>query len=334
MLKGNRPAVQLPEPGRFWIRYVPRGWPEPEGPWTDLAAGRLGWGRIAMISPTSGESPTPAGLAGLDAGPAPLDDLLYLAPVDPERAAERDRLARERLAEGTPVLVQLRPGEAADAPGAVLVFDLLPALLAHLAPTSGDLAPFALLPAGSTAVWPLLPGLTDDPALWRRGGELLAARGVSALQALSVRLEPGDRRRLVDLGGERVFDALFHGEPPAERPFARAAHRLGLGAFLPRPLPRPPVLGIGNRRIAGVLALAAELWLRLGRPVGQGQDLYATARQVDRTAYDLSALAREGNLGFLGWLSGLGREVVAEQAATGGSTLLAALLAEYLSEET
>jgi hypothetical protein len=289
---------------------------------------------MSPISPMStivGDRPAPA---GLDTGPLPLDDLLYLAPVDPERAAERDRLARARLAEGTPVLVQLRPGEAADAPGAVPVFDLLPVLLAHLAQTSGDLAPLALLPAGSTAVWPLLPGLTDDPGLWREGGEILAERGVSAVQALAVRLEPGDRRRLVDLGGEGVFDAVFHGELPAERPFARAAHRLGLGAFLPRPLPRPPVLGSGNRRIAGVLALAAELWLRLGRPVGQGQDLYAMARQVDRTAYDLSALAREGNLGFLGWLSGLGREVVGEQAATGGSTLLAALLAEYLSEET
>lgn len=322
----TRPAVQLPEPGRFWIRYVPRGWPEPAGPWTDLAAGRLGWGH-AYPSP-----PAPTSSTGkLDAGPGRLDDLLYLPPVPPERAAERDRLAGEQLAAGTPVLVQLRPGELPSAPerlGAVEVYDLLPALL------SRDLAPLALLPAGAAAVWPLLPGLSDDPGLWREGCAVLAGRGVSRVQALAVGLEPADRRQLVELGGEAVFEAVFHGEPPAERPFARAAHRLGLAPFLPRPLPRPPVRGIENRRIAGVLALAAELWLRLGRPAGQGQDLYAAARQVDRTGYDLTALAREGNLGFLGWLSGLGREVVTEQAASGSSALLDRLLAEYLAEET
>jgi hypothetical protein len=315
-----RPVVQLPEPGRFWVRYTPRGWPEPAGPWTDLAAGRIGWGHPPLASTAKAGT--------MDAGPEPLDDLLYLPPAPAERAAERDRLARERLAEGTPVLVQVRPGEVPEIPGAVPVYDLLPALLAR------DLAPFDLLPAGAAAVWPLLPGLTDDPGLWREGCSALAARRVSCVQAQSVRLDPADRRRLVEQAGEEVFEAVFHGEPPAERPFAQAAHQHGLAPFLPRPLPRPPVLGIENRRIAGVLALAAELWLRLGRPVGLGQALYAAARQVDRTAYDLTALAREGNLGFLGWLSGLGREVVLEQAATGGSSLLTALLAEYLAEET
>lgn len=320
-----RPAVQLPEPGRFWVRYTPRGWPEPAGPWTDLAAGRLGWGRPGAGSHGSHGSNTEG---AIDAGPAPLDDLLYLPPVSPGRAEERDRLARERLAAGTPVLLELRPGETAEAPGAVLLYDLLPALLAR------DLAPFELLPEGAAAVWPLLPGWTDDPGLWREAGAVLALRGVSAVQALSPRLDPSDRRRLVEIGGEEVFEAVFHGEPPAERPFARAAHRLGLAPFLSRPLPRPPVSGVENRRMAGVLALAAELWLRLGRPVGQGQDLYAAARQVDRTAYDLAALTREGNLGFLGWLSGLAQEGVEEQAATGRSSLLDALLAEYLADET
>ena len=75
--------------------------------------GRLGWGR-------------PGGEEGaIDAGPAPLDDLLYLPPIFPDRAEERDRLARERLAAGTPALLQLRPGETAQAPGAVLLYDLL-----------------------------------------------------------------------------------------------------------------------------------------------------------------------------------------------------------------
>lgn len=319
---GVRPAVQLPEPGRFWVRYVPRGWPEPPGPWSNLAAGQLAWGRPG------------GGCGAIAAGPDPLDDLLYLPPVPPERAAERDRLAREHLAAGTPVLLQLFPGESPETPqtpetpGAVLVHDLLPALLAR------DLAPLDLLPAGATAAWPLLPGLTDDPALWREACARLAARQVHTVQAFAPPLEPADRRRLVEHAGEAIFETVFHGEPPAERPFACAAHRLGLAPFLPRPLPRPPVLGIENRRIAGMLALAAELWLRLGRPVGPGQILYATARQVDRTTYDLTALVREGNLGFLSWLSGLGREVVVEHAKTGRSSLLTALLAEYVGDTT
>ena len=39
-------AAQLPEPGRFWIRYVPKAWEPPERPWINLATGTLGdWGR-------------------------------------------------------------------------------------------------------------------------------------------------------------------------------------------------------------------------------------------------------------------------------------------------
>ena len=64
--------MQLPEPGRFWIRYTPRGWPEPPGPWSNLAAGCLAWGRSAS--------------GAIAAGPDPLDDLLYLPPVPAELA--------------------------------------------------------------------------------------------------------------------------------------------------------------------------------------------------------------------------------------------------------
>jgi hypothetical protein len=320
-----RTAAQLPEPGRFWIRHAPRRWPEPPGPWSNLAAGRLDWGRSA--ADPGGEPPV---TRALDSGPEPLDDLLYLPPVPAERATERERLAGERLAAGTPVLVQLAPGETPELPGAVLVYDLLPALLGR------DLAPLALLPAGAAAVWPLLPGLSDDPGLWRAGCQVLADQQVACVQAWTPGLDPADRRLLVELCGEELFAPLFHRDEgePSERPFARAAHRLGLAPFLARPLPRPPIRGIANRRIAGALALAGELWLRLGRPVGQGEALYAAARQVDRTPYDLTALAREGNLGVLGWLSGLAREVVEEEIAAGGAALLAALLAEYVAEET
>ncbi len=316
-----KPAAQLPEPGRFWIRYVPRSWEPPERPWVNLAAGTLGeWGRAPK--------PRTSDLAAL-AG-TPLDDVLYLPPVPPRRAAARDEVARARLMAGTPVLVQLLPGDESTVPsvtGAAFVFDLLPALLDR------DFGRLRRLPAGAAAVFPLLPGVTDDPALWELACRDLAAAGVRCVQALAPTLTPADRRRLAERWGEEeAFEALFHREPPVERDFARLAHRHGLEPFLPRPLPRPPVLGAGNRRIAGVLALAAELWLRLGRPVETGQALYRDARWIDRSPYDLEALAREGNLGVLP-LDATSREIVAEQAETGCSERLDRLLAEYLAPD-
>jgi hypothetical protein len=319
---GAKPAPQLPEPGRFWIRYAPKSWEPPERPWVNLAAGTLGdWGRHpkARYAEISALAETP------------LDDVLYLPPVPPRRAAARDELARARLVGGTPVLVQLLPGEETTVPrvaGAAFVVDLLHALLER------DLGALRRLPAGGTAVWPLLPGLTDDPALWELGCRDLAAAGVRCVQALAPALTPADRRRLAERGDEEdaAFDALFHREPRPEREFARAAHRHGLAPFLPRPLPRPPVLGAGNRRIGGALALAAEIWLRLGHPVETGQALYRDARWADRATYDLESVAREGNLGVLP-LDPVSREIVAECAEGGESERLARLLAEYLAPD-
>jgi hypothetical protein len=208
--------------------------------------------------------------------------------------------------------------------GAARVYDLLPALVDR------DLGRLRRLPAGAAAVWPLLPGLTDDPALWELACRDLAAAGVSCVQAMAPVLSPADRRRLAEhWGEEEAFEALFHREAPAERDFARLAHQHGLAPFLSRPLPRPPVLGAGNRRLAGILALAGELWLRLGRPVETGQALYRDARWVDRSPYDLEALAREGNLGVLP-LDPISREIAAEVAENEEPERLAGLLAEYL----
>jgi hypothetical protein len=314
-----KPAAQLPEPGRFWVRYVPRSWETPERPWVNLAAGTLGdWGK--------GAKSRTADIAGL--ADVALDDVLYLPPVPSRRSAARDELGRARLVGGTPVLIQLFPSEETTVPpvsGAAFVFDLLETLLER------DLGALRRLPSGAIAVWPLLPGLTDDPALWELGCRDLAAAGARCVQALTPVLEPADRRKLAERWGEEeTFDALFHHQPPSERDFARMAHRHGLEPFLSRPLPRPPVLGAGNRWIGGVLALAGELWLRLGRPVEQGQAFYRAARWVDRSSYDLEALAREGNLGVLP-LDAASREIVAECAETGESDGLSRLLEEYVA---
>lgn len=337
-------AAQLPEAGRFWIRYVPRSWEAPDRPWLHLAAGRLGnagarAGQGPGASSQVGKGPGASHKSGQGPGasdPAgpPLDDVLYLPPVPPSLARERDALARARLAEGTPLVLQLLPGDetafAAD-DGIALVVDLLPALL------EGELDRLAAVPGGATAVWPLMPGLTDEVALWERGCRLLSAAGVHRVQALCPELAPADRRRLAE-GAPRadVFDALFHRAQRAtalERAFARHAYRDGLAAFLPRPLPRPPLHGAGNRRLGGALALAAELWLRLARPVDQAQALYRAARWIDGTAYDVEALAREGNLDVVTALDATSCRLVLESVAGGEPALLAELLAEYLAGE-
>lgn len=324
-----RPAALLPEAGRFWIRYVPRSWEPPEQPWVHLAEGRLGeWGRVAAQKAAAGTNVFTL------LAEEPLDDVLYLPPVPGKRAAARDKLASSRLVDGTPVVLQLFPGEEPGVPavsGVAFVLDLLPALLAR------DLDRLGRVPEGAaavSAVWPLISGLTDDPALWDEGCARLAAAGIRCVQAVAPDLSPSDRRRLAERWGKEddegeLFEALFHREPPSERAFARAARRHGLDPFLPRPLPRPPVLRIENRRIGGTLALLAELWLRLGRSEEQGQAFFRAARWIDATQYDVEAVADDGNLAVLP-LDPASRDVVAEIVETGGAGLLNELLEEYV----
>ncbi|HWM94839.1 MAG TPA: hypothetical protein VN493_29060 [Thermoanaerobaculia bacterium] len=323
-----RPSRQLPEPGRFWVRYVPRTWETPDRPWVHLAVARLGdWSRRGV------RGPGPATLESLSE--IPLDDVLYLPPVPPKRAGARDDLATARLVDGTPVLVHLFPGEESRIPpvqGVTFVFDLLAVLL------EGEMGKLDRLPTGASVAWPLVPGLTDDPSLWDEGCRRLASSGARCAQALAPLLVPADRRRLLDEiekteieKPDEVFGALFHREAPSEREFARVAHRHGLDPFLPRPLPRAPIVGRENRRIGEVLALTAELWLRLGRPVEQGQAFYRAARWVDETTYDMDALAREGNLAVIPALDERSREIAAEVVETEASSLLDELLREYLT---
>jgi hypothetical protein len=314
---------QLPDPGRLWIRFAPRSWPAPPEPWSDFAGARLGTSR-------AGQGVTVAGA---------LDDVLYLPPVAPELEPARLNSARQRLADGTPVLLQHAAGDPhatalaaagsladglqrAGLEGATVVFDLLPALLA------GELDALGCLPAGAITVWPLIAGISDQPQLWRQGCERLAAAGAAVVQALALSLTPVDRRRLL-VGREEAFDSLFHGAGPSEREFARVAHGYRLAPFLPRPLPRQPLLGAGNRELAGALTLAADLWLRLGRPAGRGLDMARAAHWVDRSTYDVGALAREGNLGVVPEIDETTRGAIEGWAGDGRLELLDELLAEY-----
>lgn len=340
-----RTKLLLPDPDRQWIRYAPRSWPcAPAGGaagsgvsplWLDLAGDRLG----APGEPGCDEIELPAG---------PFDDVLYLPPVTPGLQAARDRAAAEVAAQGTPVLVQLLPGEAApDAEGVVALYDLLEPLVAE------DLAALSKIPAGVAAVWPLVAGLTDTPDLRDEGVRRLAEAGVGVLQAVSPDLPPADRRRLFERRSsagikevvaaparrpqeslapmpdeEEVYRALFHAGQPDPRLLARAARAQGLAPFLPRPLPRPPLSGAPNRQLAGLLALAGELHVRLDR-LAPGQACFRAARGVDQSPNDIRALARDGNLHVLPWLDPMCRSIVDEWSEAGTSATVDALLSDY-----
>lgn len=309
---GLRVRSQLPDLDHGWIAFAPRDWPPAprHEPWLDLARGRFG-------EPGRGEPPTE--LAG-----GPFEDTVYLPPVEPGFAAERDALADRLAAPGTPVYLQLCLGGVPPrVPGTVL-WDPTSALL------QGEFAALSAVPVGAQVLWPLVPGITDGAETVTAGCARLAKAGAAVVHAVEPSLTPGERRQLAEAQGEAAFDRLFHGPAPDLRSFARSAHRVGLAVFLPRPLPRPPLAGAGNREVAAVVALAGELGERLGRSPMAVQALLRAARWLDRSHHDVRALAREGHLGLLEHLDTGSREIVSEWAAAGRSTHLEAALAEYL----
>lgn len=294
------PAIeQRPEPGRFWLRYRPRAWPSAPAVWTDLTRGGLG--------PEGDPGPAPRW------PPAGLSDLAYVPPgAAPSARAHPLALAQVRAGEPVP-------------PAAWVVVDLLEPLLA------GDLALLESLPPGVSAVWPLIPGVSDDPSLWHQGLARLARAGVHHVQPLALELAPSDRRRLADHAGAAAFGALFHGTAPSERSFARVARPLGIQVFAPRPIVGVAGRAASNRRLAGVLALTAELWLRCGRGEPDGQALFRAARWVDETEHDVAALVREGHVGLIPWLTERAAALLAELLEDGSARLTAELEEEYAS---
>lgn len=288
-----------PEPARLWLALAPAAWSFEAAPWTDFATGRLG----RAADPTR-LGPWPP--------PRP-EDLAYLPPgaVAPAEAAGS-------------CLLQLLPGAQGGGRGAWIVWDLLAALVAR------DLTAFERLAPGS-AVWPLVPGLTDDRALWERALPLLAAAGIRHVQPMVLDLAPAEKRRLAAFGDEGAFAALFHGAAPSERAFSRCAAEWGIRPFARRPVDSLSGRRQGNRRLAGELLLAGELWLRCGRGETEGHALLRAGRWVESSEHDVAALAREGHLEVVPLLDATSRAALAEAAGSGASTLVADLEAEYLA---
>jgi len=287
------------EPGHAWVRFSPTRWPAPPCAWVDVAAGALG--------APSGDS------AALEALlPIAVDDVLYLRPVPPVMAAARDRLAERHARRGTPVLVQVLPGDPMPEGlrEAVVVVDLLPLLLARYA--GAAVAP----PAegawrGAVALWPLLPAVGNAAAA-REVLPIVSRSGARWLHPVSIGLSGRQLRELAEGVEEARYLDLFHGVPPEPRAIAAIGIEHALEPLLPRPLPRPPLHGAANLRAAGELAVAAELCLWLHEAESRAHALLRAARFAERATHDLAALARDGNLAVLPWLEDEGREVVRE----------------------
>lgn len=341
----SAPFVARPlAPARLWIRFAPRRWPGPAGPWTDLAAAGLG------------RSSVDASLPAAEAIGPEVDDVVYLPPVRPELEAERRRLATALAARGLPVLMQVAPGGVAanrETPiGVVTVVDLLPWLLDAVGhepwsdgasdpqqagpATDRDATPRTLAelaaptPAGVIVVWPLLGGLGDEPATWTAGIERLRAAGAERIFPLPLELAPPERRALVERTGGHAFERLFHAPAPDERRFARLVAAAGGSPFVARPAAPPPLRSPRNREVAALLAATADLWLRVGRSEARGLALWRAARQAEEAPWELAALARDGQLPVLDWLDEAGRALVASWASGEESALLAELQRDYL----
>lgn len=298
-----------PEPSRWWIRHVPSAWPAPPGLWTHLAERALGGARRDVA-------------AELDV--AAVSDLVYLPPAAAEYDDAIGAVADQLGAASIPVVRQCGPAGSGSPD---LVLDPLTALLHE-----GARALEGLVTDCESAVWPLIPGLTASPASWETGLDCLAAAGVRTVVPQTIALGPAERRALAEFTDDEGYQALFHGGPPDEREFARAAAARDLRTTPERPSTGATPRAEFRRRAASELTVVADLWLRLERAEAAGQDLLRAARWAEKFEPDLRAIAREGNLEVLPWLDQNGRAVVSDLAADRPSALREALENEYAGE--
>jgi hypothetical protein len=265
-----------PEVGRCWIRFVPTGWPATAAPWTALD--RLGLGEPGIGFDLS---------AWVD---RPLDGVAWLPPTPASLAEERAGLIRAHLDRGTPVLSQRL---ATDPPAPAPAVDVLD-LLATVVGGEDVVAAAAGVGPGGVVLLPLVPGLAGDEPRWVAIAQAARAAGAAAVMPVVLDLEPVERRRLVEIAGEDLFEPIFHGSAPSEREVARVLVAQGVAIWPPRPLPQPPQRGAHNVRLAGYLIEAAEFGLRLGRPETWATACFTAARFLDATHYDVPALVRDG----------------------------------------
>lgn len=251
-------------------------------------------------------------------GPAPDSDRASSLADGPASAAGRPAARSDgpgpAADEPAPAIDEPAPAidrSAALPPNAVVVVDLLDALVRHAAALRSQfrerrqpILPFEPRPrAGAAVVWPLVAGWTDQPEVLASAMARLAAAGARRVAPRVLELAAPERRLLADRlqsAWPEAFDALFHGgeTPPDARAVRDAAEAAGLEPRLPRPLPAPPL----PLRLRRARELAGRI-IELGDAAGdEGPAYYRAARFLDRGEVDIDAAAREGNLGVLPWL--------------------------------
>jgi len=306
-----------PLPTQFWVRWAPRRPPAAEAPYVDFGARRLVW--------EQGEG---AERALPDALPGDVEVTL-LSPAPDRLAGEIARLAEGLLERGAPIVLQQIAGGPVEwlRPDSVEVhlLDLTALLLAGV----GGRERLAAIPRPAGTVWvlfPLLPGVAAAAEELDAWLEEVARLDPAAVVGVTPELEPSDRRRLVERVAEERFGMVFHGRARGEAELARAASAFGL-PVLPQ---RPPLAGLSpraqrNRELATVLAECGDLQIRLGESEVEGAALLAAARHIERSSYDVAALAREGNLELLEWLSTGARRLVESEVRGETDPSIAAL---------
>lgn len=287
-----------PRPFTLWARWEPKAWRRPDWLHLDPMTGAMRSG---------GES---AGSGSVAVEPPEPPDVVYLPPVDAPFAVERDALARRVADAGGHALVHLRAGEAVAPLGATPIVDLLEPFASGAEPDRLE------LPRGAWVIFPLVAGLVDAEGERRRWLARLAVGGAAVVVGALPAITPSDRRLLADRAGEERWQAIFHGEPPDERAFARAVFESGVASLPPPPELAFPPRSARNRRLAAWLAEAGELTLRLGKGEAGGEALLAASRHAATASLDFAALAREGNLAVVDWLDEAARRLVEQAAAS------------------
>jgi hypothetical protein len=252
------------------------------------------------------------------------DELVYVPPVTVAYRGARDDLVAWIAESGMHALVQVVPGEEAVPRAAVTLVDLTNPLLGDEIDRLRDVS------AGALVLWPLIAGISDCPAVVETGCSHLLDAGVGVVQPIAVDIAAPLRQQLTSGRSSDVFDALFRRGKPSEQAFARGAWAVGLNLWTVRPETGVSSRVQTNRRVAGVLASVADLWLRLERPAAAGQALWRASRGAESSPYDLAALGREGNLEVLDWLDTRAADVVRAVLAGESPPLLSALRAAYV----
>lgn len=310
-----------PSPYRGWIRWTPRSWPAPRQACFDLADRRIVWPADDEGEGTSLPDPLPSEPA-----------VVYLPPAAAGRRKDAEALANRLCVEGFAPVVHGFGDGWPDLAATVRWLDPVAAWLAR--EDAGEWCRGWRADASTLHVaLPLVPGLTPAGEQLEEWVEAIAAAAPRAVVGIAAELSPVDQRRLVDRLGESSFDDVFHGSVPAEQEVARLVAAMGLSSLAAPPeVPGLSPRAGRNRELACALVEAAELGLRLGGAESECAGYFAAARHLESTSLDVAAIAREGNLALLDWLTGAAHEFVSELLTAGSSTRLQHLRARWIGD--